>query len=122
MIGLIVKEPYASMIVKGLKVWEIRKRRTNVRGEIYIISGGKIIGKVEIVDVLGPFTVEELLKYEEKHRVGEEVLRDYAGDSKLYAWVLDRAEEFEKPLRVEIPKGAQVWVRLNRFNKQLERP
>lgn len=113
--GLIVKEPYASMIVRGLKIWEIRKRRTNVRGEIYIIAGGFIIGKVELVDVLGPFTVEELLEHEEKHRVSYEDLKKYAGESKLYAWVLERAEEFERPLKIDIPKGAQIWVRLNRF-------
>ncbi len=115
-LGLIVKEPYASMIVKGLKVWEIRKRRTNVRGEIYIISRGFVVGKVELVDVLGPFTVEELSEHEEKHRVKYDILKEYAGDSKLYAWVLEKAEEFDKPLRVKVPRGAQIWVRLNDLN------
>ncbi|WP_457548996.1 ASCH domain-containing protein [Archaeoglobus sp.] len=115
-LGLIVKEPYASMIVKGLKVWEIRKRRTNIRGEIYIISRGFVIGKVSIVDVLGPFTVEELLKYEEKHRVDYNFLKEYAGNSKLYAWVLKGAKKFDRPLKVKVPKGAQIWVRLNDLN------
>ena len=44
-IGLIVREPFASMIVDGKKKWEIRTRKTNKRGEIYIISNGKIIKK-----------------------------------------------------------------------------
>ncbi len=39
--GLIVKEPFASMIVDGEKVWEIRKSRTKVRGETIILRGGK---------------------------------------------------------------------------------
>lgn len=74
-----------------------------------------------MVDVLGPFTVEELLEHEEKHRVSYENLERYASDSKLYAWVLDRAEEFERPLKIEIPRGAQIWVRLNRF-KNINNP
>jgi predicted transcriptional regulator len=116
-LGLIVKEPYASLIVRGLKVWEIRKRRTNVRGEVYIISQGRVIGQVEIVDVLGPFTVEELVKHEEKHRVRYEELLRYAKNSKLFAWVLDKPIEFEKPLKVVLPRGAQVWVRLKDLEK-----
>ncbi len=114
-----MREPYASMIVKGLKVWEIRKKRTNVRGEIYIISGSYVIGKVELVDVLGPFTVDELSEYEEKHRISYEELKSYARGSKLYAWVLESAKEFKKPLKVSIPKGAQIWVRLGKSDKQI---
>ncbi len=116
--GLIVREPYASMIVKGLKVWEIRRRRTNIRGEIYIVSRGYVLGKVELVDVLGPFTVEDLLNYEEKHRVSYEDLESYAKGSKLYAWVFERAKEFERPLKVNVPKGAQIWVKLDKFEEQ----
>ena len=115
-LGLIVREPYATLIVKGLKVWEIRKRRTNVRGEIFIISKGRIIGKVKLVNVLGPFTAEELAKHEEKHRVEYEDLKNYAGNSKLFAWVLSDAVEFEKPIKVDVPRGAQIWVRLSTLN------
>jgi predicted transcriptional regulator len=111
-LGLIVKEPYASLIVSGEKTWEIRKRRTNVRGEIFIISNGKILGRVRLVDVLGPFTAEELAEHSDKHRVSYDVLKDYAKGCKLYAWVLKDAERFEEPMEVKIPKGAQVWVRL----------
>jgi len=110
--GLIVREPYATLIVRGEKVWEIRKRRTNVRGEIYIISSGMIIGKVRLVDVLGPFTVDELAEHRDKHRLSYEELRSYAGNCRLFAWVLRDAVEFKKPVRVKVPKGAQVWVRL----------
>ncbi len=110
--GLIVKEPYATLIVKGEKVWEIRKRRTNIRGDIFIISNGKIIGKVKLVDVLGPFTAEELAEHSDKHKVSYEDLKNYAGNCKLFVWVFEDAEEFKEPIDVRIPKGAQVWVRV----------
>ncbi len=110
--GLIVREPYASMIVRGEKTWEIRKRKTSVRGKVLIISNGYAIGEVEIVDVLGPFTVEELAKFESFHRVSKKDLENYSGGKKLYAWVLKNPKEFEEKVKVEVPRGAQVWVRL----------
>ncbi len=110
--GLIVKEPYASLIVRGEKVWEIRKRKTNIRGEIFIVSNGRILGKVRLVDVLGPFTAEELAKHEDKHRVSYEFLKEYSKGNSLFAWVFEDAEMFEEPIEVEVPKGAQVWVRI----------
>jgi predicted transcriptional regulator len=111
--GLIVREPYASLIVEGEKVWEIRKRRTNVRGEIFIISNGKILGKVKLVDVLGPFTVEELAEHSDKHKVSYEDLKNYAGNCKLFVWVFKDAVKFERPIEIKVPKGAQVWVKVH---------
>ncbi len=110
--GLIVKEPYASMIVRGEKIWEIRKRSTNIRGKILIISGGYVVGEVEIADVLGPFSPEELAKFEKFHKVSEEELKKYSQGKRLYAWVLKNPKEFEEKKKVEIPRGAQVWVKL----------
>ncbi|WP_457752383.1 ASCH domain-containing protein [Thermococcus sp.] len=108
--GLIVREPFASMIVEGEKVWEIRKSKTRVRGEILILSGGKALGKAELVDVLGPFTPEELAEHSEKHRASLSFLRDYSGGKPLYAWVLRNAERFDRAKRVKMAKGAQVWA------------
>lgn len=108
--GLIVREPYASLIVEGKKVWEIRKTRTRIRGEILIISNGKAIGKAELVDVLGPFKPEELKDHEDKHRASVEFLREYSNGKPLYAWVLRNAEKFEKPKEVEMAKGVQIWA------------
>lgn len=110
--GLIVKQPFASMIVRGEKKWEIRRTRTNVRGEVIILSQGYALGKVRLTDVLGPFTVEELLEFKDYHKVDEDFLRSYSGGKKLYAWVFEKPEEFEKKFKVNIPRGAQVWVKM----------
>jgi len=108
--GLIVREPYASLIVEGKKVWEIRKTRTKIRGEILIISNGKAIGKAELVDVLGPFTPEELAEHVDKHRASATFLKEYSNGKPLYAWVLKNAEKFDRPKEVEMAKGVQIWA------------
>ncbi len=107
-----MKEPFATLIVEGKKIWEIRKSRTKVRGEVLIITGGSAIGKAELVDVLGPFTPEELADYVDKHRADVEFLREYSGGKPLYAWVFRNAEKFEKPQKVRIKRGAQIWANI----------
>ncbi len=46
------------------KKWEIRTKRTSIRGKIYLLSKskGEILGSVEIIDAKGPFTTKELEK------------------------------------------------------------
>ncbi|WP_456369071.1 ASCH domain-containing protein [Thermococcus sp.] len=108
--GLIVREPFASWIVEGKKIWEIRKSRTNIRGEVLIISNGRAIGKAELVDVIGPFSPEELAQHEDKHRASPEFLREYSKGKPLYAWVFQNGEKFEKPKAVKMARGVQVWA------------
>ncbi|USS39948.1 ASCH domain-containing protein [Thermococcus aggregans] len=115
--GLIVKEPFASWIVEGKKEWEIRKSSTKIRGEVYIINRGFAIGKAELVDVLGPFTPEELKDYKEKHMAEYDFLKEYSNGKKLYAWVFKNPVKFEKPLEVIMPKGAQIWVNIRGFKE-----
>lgn len=112
MSGLIVREPWASMIVRGEKRWEIRKTKTRMRGRILIISSGFAIGSVEIVDVIGPMSVEELSRFEEYHRVSRKELERYAKGKKLYAWVLANPVQFKEKKRVHISRGAQRWVKV----------
>lgn len=108
--SLVVREPWASLIVGGRKTWEIRRYPTRIRGRIGIVSRRGLIGAVRLVEVLGPFTVEELLVHVEKHLAPEEVLREYAGGAELYAWVLAEPEEFPEPFEVERPRGPRTWV------------
>jgi len=110
--GLIVREPYATLIVNGKKTWEIRKNPTKIRGRILIISQGKAIGSVELVDVIGPFTVEELSEHFDKHQVDSNFLEEYSKGKLLYAWVLKNPHIFEKPISVKLKKGVQVWANM----------
>ncbi len=110
--GLIVKEPFASMIVRGEKRWEIRKTRTKFRGEVWIISNGFAIGSAKLTDVLGPFSVEELVKYSNYHKISYEELKRYSKGKKLYAWVFNEPKEFNEKIKVNLPRGVRVWVNL----------
>ncbi|MGC8903758.1 ASCH domain-containing protein [Thermus sp.] len=112
-LGLIVREPYASLIVDGRKTWEIRKRKARHRGPLGIVTGGWLIGQADLVGVEGPFSVEELLAHREKHRAEEAFLRAYAEGAPLYAWVLENAFRYEKPLYVPKRPGRVMFVDLS---------
>lgn len=108
--GLIVKEPFATLIVEGKKTWKIRKSRTRVRGEVLVLNRGMALGRAELVDVLGPFTPRELANHREKHGVSLEFLREYSNGKPLYARVFRNAEKFETPKRIGISEGARAWA------------
>ena len=118
--GLIVREPYASLIVDGEKTWEIRKHPTRVRGPVGIITGGRLIGQVEIVGVEGPFEPEELLDKGERHRADPEFLLAYAGGKPLWAWVLENPVRYPRPVPVPPRRGRMMWVDLSGVSAQTE--
>jgi hypothetical protein len=109
--GLIVREPYAGWIVDGRKAWEIRKHPTRVRGPIGIVSGGRLIGQVDVVGVEGPFSAEELAAFEDRHRAGA-FLEAYARGKPLWAWVLANPVRYPEPLPVPPRRGRMMWVDL----------
>lgn len=111
--ALIVKQPYADLIMSGQKVLEMRSRHTNVRERVGIIpkGSGKIIGSVEII---GSFDLSD-----------EPRLKSIAGqtfhciessewhllDKWCFGWQLDSPTPFDKPIPYKHPKGAVTWVR-----------
>ncbi|NPA31869.1 MAG: ATP-binding cassette domain-containing protein [Chloroflexi bacterium] len=110
--GFFVREPYASHIVQGRKVWELRKHPTRVRGRVAVLRGNEVLGTVEIRGVQGPFTVDELEAHYDKHLAHPRFLRSYAGDKPLYAWELAEPYAYPVPRPFQRQPGHQVWVRL----------
>ncbi|MDW8059296.1 MAG: ASCH domain-containing protein [Thermomicrobium sp.] len=108
--SFVVREPWATYIVQGRKTWEIRRYPTRIRGRIGIVSPRDLIGAVQLVRVLGPFTVEELLEEIERHLAPGQFLREYAQERPLWAWELQEAEEFAEPYEVERAGGPRIWV------------
>ncbi len=108
--GLIVRKPYIDLILAGKKRWEIRRTNTRIRGRVALIWDGTVWGTVEIVDVL-EIPVEELAKHKE-HGISEEEVLEYGkGRKTLFAWVL-RNPRRVKPLKISIPRGARIWVKI----------
>ncbi len=111
--GFRVKEPYATWIVQGKKRWELRKHPTRVRGRVAVIHKDKVVGTVEIADVHGPFTLEELQEHYDKHLAHPRFLEDYAQGRSLYAWELRHPQEFARPRPFKPKQGQQLWIRLD---------
>ena len=111
--GLIVREPWASLIVEGKKRWEVRRTRTKYRGPVAIISGGKVLGVADIVDVI-ELPVDEMAALVGKHYADPlQILTYGAGKKTLFAWVMKNARKLKEPIQVEIPPGAQIWVKIS---------
>ena len=120
--GLISKSPHIENILAGKKTWEIRSSNTNIRGEIALIKGGSglIVGKCNIVDVIGPISTDELKLNLDKHCVPIECFEKiFGGYKKIYAWVLDNAQEYDDHIPYEHPKGAIIWVNINEISTKL---
>lgn len=104
--GLVVKQPYAELIIKGLKRWELRARpppSDKVGRRIYLLSNGYVLGVVRIVDFKGPLSNRELSRYRSLHLAGRTRYK--------YAWVIEVVRRFSRPLRYRHPYGARIWVR-----------
>lgn len=131
--GLCVKAPWSDLILNGVKTWEIRGSRTNIRGTIGIIQSGTglVMGSADLIDCIGPLTPEQMNANFNNHRVyGQFVVREHPSSAIIFAqdcvannetpmpyknsfaWVLTKAKLFTKPVPYKHPMGAVIWVRL----------
>jgi hypothetical protein len=104
---LILKEPL-DKILAGTKTWEVRGKATARRGPIALIESksGQVVGTCEIVDVVGPLSLPELLRNAKRTGFRPSEL-PYAT---TYAWVVRRARRLKTPVPYQHPSGAVIWV------------
>src|SRR5437764_6388146 len=110
--GLIIAEPWISLIVSGEKTWEMRSRNTLVRGRIGLIRKGSkaVVGVAELVDTLPRLSVSTLRSNPARHRVP---IGEIGDDFKWRtAWVLEHARALAAAVPYEHPAGAVIWVAL----------
>ncbi len=110
--GFRVLEPYATYLVEGKKTWELRRYPTHIRERVGVISGDQLLGTVEIRDVHGPFSLEELREHQDKHLADYAFLERYARGDRLYAWEVAEPHKFHEPVKVAIKPGHQTWIRI----------
>lgn len=117
--GLITREPWASLVLSGQKRWERRSRSTAKCRTVHIIKSGtgRVYGSVQLVDVIGPLSPDELRKHAVLHRVPEETLAKLSYD-KVYAWVFAEPKVFAEPIPYTHPSGAVIWVKLDEIAYQ----
>lgn len=114
---LIIKDPWATLILNGNKTIELRTTNTKkINQEIFIAKSGtkQIFGKITIshTKLIQP---QNLHKLENKHLVDKNTLQkfNYLQKKKIYAWYLINPVLFQKPINYHHPKGAQIWVKYN---------
>jgi hypothetical protein len=111
--GLVIDEPWVSMIMRGEKTWEMRSRNTPVRGRIGLIrkGSGTIVGVADLIGTLSKLSRAELRANVDKHCAPE----SHIGDDFKHntAWVLERAQHLRQAVPYRHPRGAVIWVNLD---------
>jgi hypothetical protein len=111
---LLVKDPHATSILSGRKLWEIRGSATKVRGRVGIAKSGTgmIFGSVEVVGSR-EVTLDELLVSPnlppDEHEMFARIGQVY---TQPHAWELRNAMLFDVPVPYKHPQGAVIWVTL----------
>lgn len=123
---LTIKQPYADLIGQGIKKYEIRSRKINYRGELYIHSSlskikedsrkkqflkyfkndnidyGYILYKCNLVDCV--YIDEDFLKTMQKGSIENLYNEDFIGS---YAWVISDVVLLDKKIRAKGNLG--IW-------------
>lgn len=97
--ALIVQKFWLDKIFDEGKIWEMRIEA----------GSGLIVGCVDIVDS-SQHPLPKLPHYINYHKIEDLSLLDKWG----YAWELNKAKRFEQPIPYTHPKGAVIWVKLNK--------
>ena len=111
--GLVIDEPWISLILEGRKTWEMRSRNTQTRGRIALIrkGSGQVVGIADLVDVIGPLNTSERRARRDKHCIPEEL--DEASAKWNTAWVLENVRALTAPVPYRHRRGAVTWVKLD---------
>jgi ASCH domain-containing protein len=109
--GLLIRSEPLEAIMRGEKTWEIRGRRTYIRGQIALIrsGSGQIVGTCELVDCIGPLSLSDLRRNCSQHGMPQQDLRSGIPYAKTYAWVLKNARRLEKPFHYRHKLGIITW-------------
>ena len=110
LVGLIVKQPWANMIINCEKTMELRSRAppvNYVQRSLGLLSKGYLLGIIAI-ESYGPIRKAGFVASAKKHRcdVSECPENYYA-----YAWNIKVLARYVEPRKYKHPNGAQIWVK-----------
>ena len=101
---LTVRQPYASLLVSGIKDVENRSRRTNYRGTVLIHAGAKVHDVVSFLKTRQEFTVEEIAMMTQMNEVEEnDLFGCIVGSVEIVDCVQDSTSEWAE-------RGQWHWV------------
>ena len=110
--ALIIKKIHLDKIFDKGKVWEMRSTKTSIRGRVGLIQSGSglIVGEVNIIGCFEPPMLLAIADSYKFHYVDDlELLTKWK-----YAWVLSEARRYDNPVPYKHPRGAVIWVKLNK--------
>lgn len=98
--GLIIRDPWISMILEGWKTWEMRTKATAIRGPIALIKGGSgtAVGVANLVDSKAPLSEGEMRSFELMHGIDNDKIPQVVADGWVVPWVLEDAVAIEPVL------------------------
>jgi hypothetical protein len=113
--GLVIQQPWVGMIADGKKSWEMRTRRTRLRGWIGLIEQGtgQIIGVAYLQASPPALRRREHHLHYRKHRVTPDSSKKSYSGKYLFPWVLQKAIRLPKPMKYRHPNGAVTWVKFS---------
>jgi len=87
--GLVIEQPWVSLILDGKKTWEMRTRPTRVRGWIGLIEKGSdtIIGVAYLKDSLSALERSKHRLHYRRHRIPLEPGQKVYKGKNLFPWV-----------------------------------
>ena len=109
--GLIVKQPFADLIIDGKKQWELRSRpipKNKIGSEVLLLSKGSILGRITLKKDLGSVNLQRL--YETTHLHHSE-LDTLDKTFVTHVWEIRVTKKFDHPKKYAHPNGARVWVK-----------
>ena len=111
--GLVIREPWIGMILRGEKVWELRSQPCRHRGRIALIEkgSGEIQGVATLVDDLAPLSRSELLSSIGKHGVPVQQIDEVMKMRWLRPWVLADVVRLSRSVPYQHTSGGS-WVNL----------
>jgi uncharacterized protein len=125
--GFLVQQPFADLLASGKKTWELRTQPVYLptRNQFFILATsrphpiaagydrarlGVAVGLARYEGLEGPFTVEELAAYHDRHHVSQEALGAYAKGRRLFAMKITAEPIEPRPYR---PKMGAVTILAN---------
>ena len=127
--ALIVKRPWAELLIQGDKRWELRSCSTTKRGRIAVAAGGTqtLLGEIDLVDCvkvsergrsLLPLPLES---FEHLHKVPDLSVLNYQ-DKSIFAWVMANPCPYSPVKTFVRDRGPVVWVSLPQDSQGAEMP
>jgi len=116
--GLIVKQPFAELIIDGKKTWELRSKsapKKKINKEILLLSSGFALGKIKIKKCFEA-TKKEIIKNPKKHQSN---INGLTNENYFHVWEVNVTKKFSNPKKYSHPLGARIWVKNVDFKKQV---